>query len=287
MIKPQGGLGRGLGSLIPQIIAPAPGSEVAEIVAHASESEIQTDKIVENPHQPRKYFSSSDLEDLLQSVKEHGILQPLLVTKLDNGNYELIAGERRFRCAKMLGLKTVPALVRIATEQQKLELALIENIQRSNLNAIEEARAYQSLCELFGLTQEQVAKRVGKSRSYVTNTIRLMDLSDEIQQAIMEKKISRSHARTLLAELNLDRRNELYKQMLSGGMSVREAEVRASTSHPKKKKDVDPNILAIEAELRRALGTKVQLSVAGATSKITIHFYSREELKDFIKRLVE
>ncbi|MBU4314877.1 ParB/RepB/Spo0J family partition protein [Patescibacteria group bacterium] len=287
MIKPQGGLGRGLGSLIPQKIAPAPDTEVAQNIAQAQESSVPTDKIVENPHQPRKYFSPADLEDLLQSIKEHGILQPLLVTKLENGNYELIAGERRFRCAKMLGLPTVPALVRTATEQQKLELALIENIQRSNLNAIEEARAYQSLSELFGLTQEQVAKRVGKSRSYVTNTIRLMDLSEEIQQAIMEKRISRSHARTLLAEPDLARRNELYNQMLKGGMSVREAEVRASTIHPQKKKDVDPNITAIETELRTALSTKVQLAVSGATSKLTIHFYSREELKDFIKRIVE
>jgi ParB family chromosome partitioning protein len=287
MIKPQGGLGRGLGSLIPQKIAPKPGSEEANIVDRASESEIQTNKIVENPHQPRKFFSPSDLEDLLQSIKEHGILQPLLVTKLSNGDYELIAGERRLRCAKMLGLKTVPALVRTATEQQKLELALIENIQRSNLNAIEEALAYKSLCELFALTQEQVAQRVGKSRSYVTNTIRLLDLSDEIRQALMEKKISRSHARTLLAELNLDRRNELFKRMLQGGMSVREAEVRATSSHPKKRKDIDPNIIAIESELRNALGTKVQLSLHGPASRITIHFYSREELKDFIKRIVK
>jgi ParB family chromosome partitioning protein len=287
MIKPQGGLGRGLSSLIPQKIAPKPGSEEANIVNRANESEIQTDKIVENPHQPRKFFSPSDLEDLLQSIKEHGILQPLLVTKLQNGDYELIAGERRLRCAKMLGLKTVPALVRTATEQQKLELALIENIQRSNLNAIEEALAYKSLCELFALTQEQVAQRVGKSRSYVTNTIRLLDLSDEIRQALMEKKISRSHARTLLAELNLDRRNELFKRMLQGGMSVREAEVRATSSHPKKKKDVNPNIIAIESELRNALGTKVQLSLHGPASRIIIHFYSREELKDFIKRIVK
>ena len=227
MVTPKGGLGRGLSSLIPPKIAPEPGTEAAEVIAHSVESEIPVEKIVENPHQPRVYFSPSDLEDLLQSIKEHGILQPLLVTKKEDGSYELIAGERRFRCAKMLGMKTVPAVVRSATDQQKLELALIENIQRSNLNAIEEARAFNSFVELFGLTQEEIGKRVGKSRSYVANTVRLMDLDDEIQQALMEKKITRSHARTLLSESDPTRRNELFKQMLGGGMSVREAEARA------------------------------------------------------------
>ncbi len=285
MVTPKGGLGRGLSSLIPPKIAPEPGTEAAEVIKHTVESEIPVDQIAENPHQPRVHFSPSDLEDLLQSIKEHGILQPLLVTRKDDGSYELIAGERRFRCAKMLGMKSVPAVVRTATEQQKLELALIENIQRSNLNAIEEARAFNSFVELFGLTQDEIGKRVGKSRSYVANTMRLMDLDHEIQQALMEKKITRSHARTLLSESDPKRRNELFKQMLGGKMSVREAEARAAT--PRKKADKDPNIAAIESELREALGTKVGLQVKGPASKLTIHFYSREELKDFIKRIVE
>ncbi|OGL95127.1 hypothetical protein A2317_02365 [Candidatus Uhrbacteria bacterium RIFOXYB2_FULL_41_10] len=286
-MKPQGGLGRGLSSLIPQKIAPTPGTEAAQVIERTHESEIPVNQIVENPHQPRKHFSPSDLEDLLQSIKEHGILQPLLVTRRDDGTYELIAGERRFRCAKMLGMKMVPALVRTATDQQKLELALIENIQRSNLNAIEEALAYQSLAEMFSLRQEDIAKRVGKSRSYVTNTLRLLDLNEAIRQAIMEKKISRSHARTLLAEPDSQKRDALFGQMLKGEMTVREAETRATGLQKKKPAQKDPNILAIESELRAALGTKVQLSVSGASSKLTIHFYSREELKDFIKRIVE
>jgi len=184
-------------------------------------------------------------------------------------------------------MKMVPALVRTATDQQKLELALIENIQRSNLNAIEEALAYQSLAEMFSLRQEDIAKRVGKSRSYVTNTLRLLDLNEAIRQAIMEKKISRSHARTLLAEPDSQKRDALFGQMLKGEMTVREAETRATGLQKKKPAQKDPNILAIESELRAALGTKVQLSVSGASSKLTIHFYSREELKDFIKRIVE
>ena len=285
MVTPKGGLGRGLSSLIPPKIAPQPGTEAADVIKHTVESEIPVESIVENPHQPRVHFSPSDLEDLLQSIKEHGILQPLLVTRTDDGRYELIAGERRFRCAKMLGMKSVPAVVRTATDQQKLELALIENIQRSNLNAIEEARAFNSFVELFNLKQDEIGKRVGKSRSYVANTMRLMDLHDEVQQALMEKKITRSHARTLLSESDPIRRNELFKQMLGGGMSVREAEARATT--PRKTSEKDPNIAAIEAELREALGTKVALNVKGASSKVTISFFSREELKDFIKKIVE
>lgn len=285
MAGPKGGLGRGLSSLIPPKIAPEPGTEAAEVIKHSVESEIPVESIVANPHQPRVHFSPSDLEDLLQSVKEHGILQPLLVTRKEDGNYELIAGERRFRCAKMLGMTSVPAVVRTATDQQKLELALIENIQRSNLNAIEEARAYNSFIELFNLTQDEIGKRVGKSRSYVANTMRLMDLDEDVQQALMEKKITRSHARTLLSESDPTRRKELFNQMLGGGMSVREAEARATT--PRNKPEKDPNIAAIESELREALGTKVGLLVKGASSKLTINFYSREELKDFIKRIVE
>lgn len=285
MVHPKGGLGRGLSSLIPPKIAPEPGTEAAEVIERSIESEIPVEKIVENPHQPRVHFSPADLEDLLQSIKEHGILHPLLVTKRADGTFELIAGERRFRCAKMLGMKTVPAVVRTATDQQKLEWALIENIQRSDLNAIEEARAFQSLIDLFSLTQDEIGKRVGKSRSYVANTMRLMELDEEIQQALMEKKITRSHARTLLAQPDLVLRKQLFEQMLGGAMSVREAEARATAKH--KPREKDPNVAAIERELREALGTKVDLQLKGAASKVTISFYSREELKDFIKRIVE
>ncbi|MFH1712285.1 MAG: ParB/RepB/Spo0J family partition protein [Patescibacteria group bacterium] len=281
MSKPQGGLGRGLSALIPQKIAPAPGTEAAEVINRGVQ-EIPIDAIDTNPHQPRKHFASTDLEDLLASIKEHGILQPLVVTDEGGGKYELIAGERRLRASKMLGLKKIPAMIRTATEQQKLELALIENIQRQNLNPVEEAKAYQSLADLFSLKQDEVAKRVGKSRSYVTNTMRLLDLDEKMLDAIIERKISRSHARTLLAEEDLNRRQELFGQMLEGKMTVRQAE--AKTSSKKKSKEKDPNIAALEDQMREALGTKVQLQMKGGSGKVTIHFYSKEELKELMNK---
>ena len=294
MSKPMGGLGRGLGSLIPQKIAPVmvnsetllssplkgEGSEVRSGVM-----EISPDMIEVNPHQPRAYFAPEDLEDLVSSFKEHGILQPLTVTRKDDGKSELIAGERRLRASRIAGLKTVPVIVRDATDQQKLELAIIENIQRQDLNAIEEARAYQSLIELFSLTQEQAAVRVGKSRSNVANTMRLLELDPDIQQALMEGKISRSHARTLLSESDQTRRRQLFQSMLGGGMTVREAEARAGSAvHSTVGRD--PNLEAIERELRDALGTKVSLAMKGGAGKISIHFYSKDELKELVKKLV-
>lgn len=287
MSKGKGGLGRGLGALIPPKIAPA--EQTAEaVIASAPETEISVDAIVENPHQPRTYFAPADLEDLVGSIKEHGILQPLLVTKRPDGTYELIAGERRLRSARLLGLKTVPAVVRMdTTDQQKLELALIENIQRADLNAVEEAQAYQSFVELFSLTHEQIAQRIGKSRSYVANAVRLLDLEPEIQQALMEGKISRSAARTLLSEVDQQKRREMFKDMLAGKMTVRQAEVKASGARPGGKREAkDANIRAIEDELRSALETKVELRMNGTTGKMTIHFYSKDDLKKLVKRLV-
>lgn len=286
MNKPQGGLGRGLGSLLPPKIAPEPGTDAAKAV-QAAMIEISPDKIVENPHQPRKHFAATDLEDLLASIKEHGILQPLVVTDKGDGTYELIAGERRLRASRMLGLEEIPVYVRSATEQQKLELALIENIQRSQLNAIEEAMAYEALADHFSLTQEEIAARVGKSRSHVANTMRLLDLNDDMRQALSDGKISRSHARTLLAEPDEEKRAELFAQMLSGDMTVREAEARAgaSTKKPRGSAEKDPNLIALEGELRTALGTKVQIQMNNSAGKISIHFYSKEELKALIDRL--
>lgn len=279
-------MGRGLGSLLPPKIAPEPGTEAAK-VAQAAVVEVSTDKILENPHQPRKHFGASDLEDLLASIKEHGILQPLVVTDGGDGTFELIAGERRLRASKMLGLEKVPVVVRTATEQQKLELALIENIQRQNLNAIEEAIAYEALADQFSLTQEDVAKRVGKSRSHVANTMRLLDLSEGMQQALIDGKISKSHARTLLAESDPVKREELFQQMLKGDMTVREAEARAGASKKQKRNAAgkDPNVLALESELRDALGTKVDIQMKDGKGKLGIHFYSKEDLKELIRRI--
>ncbi len=276
-------LGRGLGSLIPhkqtitEQVIPSARTEVLEV---------PVGDIHENPRQPRQHFSASELEDLIGSIKEHGIMQPLVAVR-DSGDFELIAGERRLRAARTLGFKTVPVIVRRATEQQKLELALIENIQRQDLNAVEEALAYRALTDEFNLTQDDVAKRVGKSRSNVANILRLLDLSPEMLEALKDGRLTKSHGRTLLAEPDEKKREALFQQMLSGGVSVREAEARVS-SHPRRASSTtkkDPNLLAHEKKLREILGTKVDIKESGGKGSITIAFYSREELLSLLDQL--
>lgn len=278
------GLSRGLGSLIPQ-----QESLTAQVLPSMKEGlvEVPISEIVANPYQPRVQFSASDLEDLIASIKEHGIMVPLVVTQAEKG-YELIAGERRLRAAQSLGLKTVPAIVRTASDQQKLELALIENIQRQQLGALEEAVAYKALIDEFSLTQVQASERVGKSRSEVANTLRLLDLPLPMQEALRSGKITRSHARTLLSEHDLERRETLFQAMLSGGVSVREAEARVASpvsAHARQKKDA--NILDHERRLREVLETKVQITERAGKGKIEIQFYSKEQLLDLLQRLQE
>ncbi|MEK7619639.1 MAG: ParB/RepB/Spo0J family partition protein [Patescibacteria group bacterium] len=278
-------LGRGLGSLIPQ-----KQSITEQVIPQARTQvlEVPVGDIVENPRQPRHHFSPAELEDLIASIKEHGILQPLVATRAGN-KYELIAGERRLRASRTLGLKTVPVIVRDANEQQKLELALIENIQRQDLNAFEEALAYKALVDEFNLTQEEVGKRVGKSRSNVANILRLLELPEEMLYALRDGKITKSHARTLLAESNDVKREALFEAMLNGGVSVREAEARVVTaprkSSSKASSKKDPNLLAHEKRLREILGTKVEIKESGGKGNISIAFYSRDELLDLLDRL--
>lgn len=271
-------LGRGLGALIPtkktfteQALPQQP---------QGAPIEIETSALRENPRQPREHFSAMEMEDLIGSIKEHGILQPLIVTKTPEG-YELIAGERRLRAARSLGLPKVPVIIRQADEQQKLELALIENIQRENLNPAEEAIAYKALLEEFNLTVDALSKRVGKSPSGVSNMIRLTDLPDEMFAALRNGKITKSHARTLLSEPDAQKRKNLFDQILSGGLTVREMEARTSGLHRKAKVGSgakDPNIAAHEKHLREILGTKVAIAERAGKGKITIEFYSKEEL---------
>jgi len=277
-------LGKGLGSLIPQ----KPQTFTEQVIPSARKEilEVGVDEIQANPRQPRAYFSPTDLEDLIGSIKEHGILQPLVVTR-SNGQYELIAGERRLRASRIVGLKTVPVIVRDATEQQKLELALIENIQRQDLNAVEEAIAYRALIDEFNLTQDAVALRVGKSRSNVANIVRLLDLPADILEALKEGRIMKSHARTLLAETDPKKQHELFEQMLNGGVTVRQVEARVSgkTSHVSSPVPKDPNIAAHEKRLREILGTKVEIQESAGRGKISITFYSRPELMELLERL--
>lgn len=294
MVKPQGGLGRGLGALIPSAIQPSAITERGEEqkidldIAHGLRViEVDPAAISENPHQPRLYFADEELHDLELSIKEHGILQPLVVTKSGPTTYELIAGERRLRASRRLGLKAIPVIVRDEmTGQKKLELALIENIQRAQLNAVEEAKGYQALIELFGLTQQEVADRVGKSRSNVANTLRLLELGEEMLAAVGEGRITRSHARTLLAEEDLGKRKALFDRMLEGGVTVREAEAMTYTA-PRASAGKDATTLTIEKELREALGTKVAVSMKDGKGKVQISFYSKEDLRKLIQRILQ
>ncbi|MFH1405224.1 MAG: ParB/RepB/Spo0J family partition protein [Patescibacteria group bacterium] len=276
-------LGRGLGALIPQR------QSITEQIIPEAQSvviEIPIGSLQVNPRQPREHFSAGDMEDLISSIKEHGILQPLIVTKEGTG-YELIAGERRFRASKTLGLKTVPVIVRKASEQQKLELALIENIQRENLNPAEEALAYKALVDEFNLRLDEVSVRVGKSVSAVSNMIRLNDLPEKMFKALRNGEISKSHARSLLSEPDPKKQDELFKAILKGGMTVREVEARTTGLHKKRKvsESKDPNIADHEKKLREIFGTKVDIQEKKGKGKITIEFYSKEEFFDLLDRL--
>jgi len=297
----KGGLGRGLSSLIPSkpvetAPRPVPVAAPSALPKGAVETVPEGDRIlhvppsdiVANPYQPRREFHPEELEELVASVKEFGILQPLVVTEKPNGMFELIAGERRLRSAKEAGLKKVPVIVRTASEQQKLELALIENIQRSDLSPIEEAHSYAKLMEEFGLTQEKVAERVGKSRSAVANTLRLLNLPAEMQLALSDGRISMSMARVLCGMDDAKERKAMFDRMLQGDFNVRQAEAvsRERKGAGKGRSSVkDVNLLAVEEELRRALGTKVAVQKKGPNGRITIEFYSDEEFKDLVGKL--
>lgn len=266
------------------------GQVVPEKVSYADAQiqEIEVTKIVPNPFQPRKIFDPEGLKELAESIREHGVIQPLVVTQTEAG-YELVVGERRFRASILAGLIKVPAIVKKSLEDQtKLEVALIENIQRRELNAIEEARAYDRLIKTFNLTQEQVAQKVGKSRPSVTNTLRLLNLPVEVQRAVIEGKVSEGHARALLAVVEPERQLALFRTMLEQGWNVRQVEAKARELSAKKMVDSaapDPKLMAIETELRSRLGTQVKVQRQGRGGKITIDFFSDEDLQDIVSKL--
>lgn len=293
MLGRQSGLGRGLGALIPQKQTAAPSavpvaSTYAEPETHSPASIVQlisVDRIDPNPHQPRTHFDHNDLEDLVSSIKEHGIIQPLVVTQSPTGRYELIAGERRLRASKIAGLAEVPAVIRTASEQEKMELAIIENVQRADLNPIEEAYAYLRLQNEFGFTQDQVGERVGKSRPQVANIIRLLQLPDIIQRALSEKRISMSNARTLLSLPTDTERLQLFEQMLAGNFTVRQTEARVA--HPRRTSTIDPNLAALEDDLRRSLGTKVTIKRdPRGEGEVRIRFLNEEDLGTIRRKIV-
>ncbi|MDP2695753.1 MAG: ParB/RepB/Spo0J family partition protein [bacterium] len=282
-------LGRGLSSLIPSKIIR---QDIEEKISghHESILELDTNSIKPNPHQPRQKFDRDMLEDLINSIKEHGIIQPLVVYK-EGSDYKLIAGERRHRAAKVLGLEKVPVVIRTATEQEKLELAIVENIQRQNLNPIEKAFGYKKLADDFNLTQDEVAKKVGQSRVAVTNTLRLLSLAPEIQEALKDSKITEGHAKVLLGVSTPEEQIKLFKDIVSNNLSVRKVESKVQKVRVKKHTQTltsgDPNLITKQDALQEALGTKVEIKENNGQGTITIHYYSKEELREIINKIAE
>ncbi|MBI2763140.1 MAG: ParB/RepB/Spo0J family partition protein [Chloroflexi bacterium] len=272
------GLGRGLAALIPQRAPQASGS-----------TEIPLDRIQANPRQPRLRMDDAALTTLAASIREHGVIQPILVTESVDG-YQLVAGERRVRAARMAGLDRIPAVIRQLADREQLELALVENLQREDLDPLESARAYRQLIDDFGFSQEALAARVGRARSTVANTLRLLDLHTAVQAAVADGTITEGHGRAI-GGLAIDRQPTVVAAVIAQDLSVRQTEefVRRlreprEPSQPAPSRDVDAE--RVEEDLRRALGTKVRLARARTGGRIVIDYYSEEELGRLYERLM-
>src|SRR3990167_2905686 len=255
-------------------------------------SEVSIELIKPNPWQPRKTFGAESLQELADSIKEHGVLQPLVVIHAGDGTYQLIVGERRLRAAKLAGLSKVPVIIRDAMEEQKkLELALIENIQRHNLDPIEEAMAYKQLAEEYDLSHEAVAQRVGKGRTTVTNMLRLLNLPLKIQNALSAGTITEGHARPLLALPGMEKQLAMFDLIVRDSMTVRQVEdrIREMLARPKavraQRTSSDPEVAALESKLCGKLGTKVKVQKNGESGRIMIEFFSKEELNSFLDKV--
>lgn len=288
-------LGRGLGSLIPLKTIK---KETEETLAQTGEQVlyIPIHTISPNPEQPRKQFGHTEMEELINSIQEYGIIQPLIVTKIletkfpkefpkEGTKYQIIAGERRWRAAQTLEFETVPAIVRSVEKSQKLELSLIENIQRKDLNPMERARAYRRLIDEFNLTQEEVGKKLGKARPSIANTLRLLTLDEVIQNAIEQEKITEGHAKVLLTAEDEKKQKALLKRILGMGLTVRETEKLTKGKRVRKSIELDPQLLEYEQELSRRLDTKVKIIKTGRKTKIIIEAYSDKDLDKIIKML--
>jgi len=281
------GLGKGLESLIPtggKTPSASTGSGVGGV------HQVAVDAIQPNPRQPRIHFKEDDLAELAASIREHGVIQPLIVTPKPDGKFVLIAGERRWQAAQKAGLRTVPVITREANNQEMLEVALIENLQRADLNSMEEAEAYRQLVEEFGLSHEAVAKRVGKSRVAVTNTLRLLGLADVVKQALVDGKITEGHARALLALSTQKAQASALQTVLNLSLSVRQAEElvrKLAGQKPIKAKKPAKNadVHDVEKRLQHSLGTKVVLKHGKKGGAVTIYYYSDEELDALLEKL--
>jgi ParB family transcriptional regulator, chromosome partitioning protein len=274
------GLGRGLGALIPQ-----------RGNVHASAVEILISRISPNPYQPRKRFSQDDLASLRASIATHGVLQPILVSETTTG-YQLVAGERRLRAAQAAGLDRIPAVIRQLVDRDQLELALVENLQRADLDPLDTADAYRQLMNRFGLSQDDVATRVGRARSTVANTLRLLDLAPDVQGAVADGRLTEGHGRAL-GGLPNELQARVLDSVIGQELSVRQTEElvrrlrepKPSPADAAPKRQTDPDLERVEEELRRALGTKVSLAKSRRGGRIVIEYYSDEELGRLYERL--
>lgn len=285
MAKTKGGLGKGLGALIQENDNSKNNKETE---TKGAETNIDINKVEPNRSQPRKNFNEDSLIELSENIKQYGIIQPLLVKERD-GFYEIIAGERRWRAARMAGLTEVPVIIKNISEQEIVEISLIENIQREDLNPIEEAQAYKRLLEEFNLKQDEVAERVNKSRTAVTNSMRLLKLDERVQGMLIENLISTGHARAILGIVNQDKQYEFAQQVLDKKLSVRDVEKEVKKIQKEKPetdsqtKELDPKLIAIlqeqEEKLKSILGTKVSIKAKNTDKgKIEIEYYSSEDL---------
>jgi ParB family chromosome partitioning protein len=276
-------LGKGLKALIGEP------EEFARYEVSSPWRQIALDEIDPNPRQPRGEFDAEKLEALVASIRSNGVLQPIIVRQAGT-RYQIIAGERRWRAAKMANLLSVPAIVREADDRNMLALALVENLQRQDLNPIEEGHAYKELIEGHGLTQELLGQLVGKDRSTVANMVRLLSLPDEVKQCVSRGTVSMGHARALLGLPEPAAQTEVCRRIVREGLSVRQAESLVKTfgrARPKKKAEpADPDVRRLEEDLQRALGTKVRLLRAGKGGKIQIEYYSSAELEALLERLL-
>jgi ParB family chromosome partitioning protein len=278
------GLGKGLDALIPT------GQNVPSADGGTGITHISVDLIQRNPRQPREKFDIEELDNLAASIREHGVIQPLIVSPGKNGIYILIAGERRLQASRKAGLKTVPVVIRHATDQQLLELALIENVQRADLNPIEEAEAYQHLSREFKMSHEMIASRVGKSRVAVTNTLRLLDASAAVKQALVDGRITEGHARALLALSTAKAQEALLNQIINLDLSVRQTEVltrkySGQKTATKRKSGLSADVTDVERRLQSSLGTRVALKHGKRGGTVTIYYYSDEELNSLLEKL--
>jgi ParB family chromosome partitioning protein len=271
------GLGRGLGALIPR---PTIGLR-----------EVPVDTIRPNPWQPRAHFDDEELAELAQSIREHGVLQPVLVSQQADGTFQLITGERRWRAVQLAGFATVPAMVKEATPRSSLELALVENIQRRDLNPLEEAHAFRALMDEHGLTQEQLGQRIGKSRVSITNSLRLLHLPEPVRVALAGGSLTEGHARAILMANGESARLEVLERVLADHLSVRDTEALARGMNTRRARgapevSIDPNVERLEDAFRQALGTRVRLVKGRRGGRLVITFFSDEELQGLYESIV-